>query len=79
VGLEEPREEDRKWDLEVEKALDALADTDWNGYLFAVCNMEGPEPSLMITPEGSVNRDDDESPDEPNSPVLDPPDIETPD
>jgi hypothetical protein len=79
LELEEPREEDQKWDLEVEKALDALADTDWNGYLFAVCHTEGPEPRLMITAEGSVDGDDNESPDELNSAVLDPPDIETPD
>ncbi|KAN0112560.1 hypothetical protein V8E51_005511 [Hyaloscypha variabilis] len=79
VELEEPREEDRKLDLEVEKALDALADTDWNGYLFAVCHMEGPELRLMINPEGSVDGDDNESPDEPNSLVLALPDIETPD
>ncbi|KAE9375846.1 hypothetical protein N431DRAFT_333880 [Stipitochalara longipes BDJ] len=67
--FDESREMDQKRDLEVEKALDALAATDWRGHLIAACYMEGPP----ITREGSVAEEDG------NNPLWGPSDLETPD
>lgn len=51
--LDELPQQELKWRLEFEKALDALSERDWQGHLVAVCTMQGIPSNLDTTPAGS--------------------------